>query len=491
VLKVDRFTRSLADSQTLDEWKTQGVAFVSVAEAFDTSQPTGVLMLDLLQVFAKFERQRIAERNADGRRAITQDERYQDANGHVWRWTGGNLPLGYTTEDKRIVVDPEHVDTVRRVFELRGLRWSAPRIADQLNLEGRRTRPKGGTTKPFGPEIIMGILDVSRRHYLGEGIERRLTKDEAPTLYAAPAIITEEAFLRATAAVIPKLTANNSPATPSGYPWALARHIEHVHADGSIHSMFRVARASKLTNGKPIKRRWYRCSAAREGLGKCDGFGIVQAKVMTAVSADYVEATTLRWILDQTPEDWWRQIEEAERIESAQIDIQDARSKLARLERRSDGLHLQLADGDISKERFAALIADTNAESAMLSDAIEAEEVRQAGVATLRIGIADLLAMPIQWTPEGQEAQDEAEEMARNDLAFNAARVLDAKPDVYGRIPVLPDLIVDELARMVAALGMKVRVAASEYPRKPEVSVQFTLTSNQGMKKVVSFANSV
>ena len=304
----------MADSQTLDEWKIRGVAFVSVAEAFDTSQPTGVLMLDLLQVFAKFERQRIAERNADGRRAITQDERYQDGNGQVWRWTGGNLPLGYTTEDKRIVVDPEHVDTVRRVFELRGLRWSAPRIADQLNLEGRRTRPKGGTTKPFGPEIVMGILDASRRHYLGEGIERRLTKDEAPTLYAAPAIITEEAFLRATAAVIPKLTTNNSPATPSGYPWALARHIEHVHADGSIHSMFRVARASKLTNGEPIKRRWYRCNAAREGLGKCDGFGIVQAKVMTAVSADYVEATALRWILDQTPEDWWRQIEEAERL---------------------------------------------------------------------------------------------------------------------------------------------------------------------------------
>ena len=90
VLKVDRFTRSLADSQTLDEWKIRGVAFVSVAEAFDTSQPTGVLMLDLLQVFAKFERQRIAERNADGRRAITQDERYQDGNGQVWRWTGGS-----------------------------------------------------------------------------------------------------------------------------------------------------------------------------------------------------------------------------------------------------------------------------------------------------------------------------------------------------------------------------------------------------------------
>ena len=53
VLKVDRFTRSLADSTTLDEWKAADVAFASVAESFDTSQPTGVLMLDLLQVFAK------------------------------------------------------------------------------------------------------------------------------------------------------------------------------------------------------------------------------------------------------------------------------------------------------------------------------------------------------------------------------------------------------------------------------------------------------
>jgi DNA invertase Pin-like site-specific DNA recombinase len=496
VLKVDRFTRSLADSLTLDEWKTQGVAFVSVAEAFDTSQPTGVLMLDLLQVFAKFERQRIAERNADGRRAITQDERYQDGNGHVWRWTGGNLPLGYTTYEKRIVIDPEHADTVHRVFELRGLRWSAPRIADQLNLEGRHTRPKGGTTKPYGPEIVMGVLDGSRRHYLGEGIERRLTKDEAPTVFAAPAIVTPDAFLRATAAVIPTLTTRPSPAASSGYPWALARSIEHVHSDGSIHSMFRVARAakdengnSKRADGEPFKRRWYRCNAAREGLGQCDGFGIVQAKVMTATPADFVEATVLRWILEQTPDEWQRQIEEAERVESADIDLQDARRKLARLDGRRTGYLTQEADGLMSRETLIATLADHDAEVVKLVGAVEAEEARQAGVETLRIGIADLLAMPIQWTPEGQEAQDEADEMARNDLADNAARVLDTEPDAYGRIPILPNAVVEELRRMVAALGLTVRVEASDIPRKPKVSAQFTLASNQGMKKLISVAN--
>jgi DNA invertase Pin-like site-specific DNA recombinase len=487
VLKVDRFTRSLADSQTLDEWKTQGVAFVSVVEAFDTSQPTGVLMLDLLQVFAKFERQRIAERNADGRRAITLDERYHDENGHVWRWTGGNLPLGYSTVDKRIVIDPDQAEAVRRIFELRGLRWSTPRIADQLTLEGRRTRPKfrgsgQPEAKPFGSEIIMSILDRSRRHYLGEGIERRLTKDEAPTLYAAPAIVTNEAFLRASAAVIPTLTTNNSPATPSGYPWALARHIEHVHADGSIHSMFRVARASKLPDGKSIKRRWYRCSAAREGLGKCDGFGIVQAKVMTAVSADFVEATVLRWILEQTTEDWQRQIDEAERVESASIDLQDAHRRLTKLESRRAGYLTQEADGLMSRETLIAKLADHDAEAANLSDAIDAEEARQAGAATLRIGIADLLDMHIEWTAEGQEAQDETEDAARRDLALNADYVLNTKPDVYGRIPVLPDAVVEEFRRMVAALGLRVRVAASDSPRRPEVSVRNVLTSNQAMR---------
>jgi hypothetical protein len=260
--------------------------------------------------------------------------------------------------------------------------------------------------------------------------------------------------------------------------------------------MFRVARAakdengnSKRADGEPFKRRWYRCNAAREGLGQCDGFGIVQAKVMTATPADFVEATVLRWILEQTPDEWQRQIEEAERVESADIDLQDARRKLARLDGRRTGYLTQEADGLMSRETLIATLADHDAEVVKLVGAVEAEEARQAGVETLRIGIADLLAMPIQWTPEGQEAQDEADEMARNDLADNAARVLDTEPDAYGRIPILPNAVVEELRRMVAALGLTVRVEASDIPRKPKVSAQFTLASNQGMKKVISVAN--
>lgn len=139
----------------------------------------------------------------------------------------------------------------------------------------------------------------------------------------------------------------------------------------------------------------------------------------------------------------------------------------------------------MSRETLIAKLVDHDAEAANLSDAIGAEEARQAEVATLRIGIADLLDMHIEWTTEGQEAQDEAEDAARNDVALNADYVLNTKPDVYGRIPILPDAVVEELARMVAALGLSVRVETSNNPRKPEVFVRFVLTSSQGMGRYV------
>src|SRR5688572_28883112 len=58
VYKVDRLTRSLADFAKLVElFDAQGVSFVSVTQAFNTTNSMGRLTLNVLLSFAQFERE--------------------------------------------------------------------------------------------------------------------------------------------------------------------------------------------------------------------------------------------------------------------------------------------------------------------------------------------------------------------------------------------------------------------------------------------------
>ena len=63
VYRVDRFSRSLADTVALlERLDHAGVVFRSSTEPFDTSGPMGRMLLQLLAMFAQFERDTIIER---------------------------------------------------------------------------------------------------------------------------------------------------------------------------------------------------------------------------------------------------------------------------------------------------------------------------------------------------------------------------------------------------------------------------------------------
>jgi site-specific DNA recombinase len=104
VYKVDRLTRSLTDFAKLVElFDAQGVSFVSVTQAFNTTNSTGRLTLNVLLSFAQVEREVIAERvrakvAASKRKGI---------------WMGGGVPLGYINRDKKLIIVPQEAETVR------------------------------------------------------------------------------------------------------------------------------------------------------------------------------------------------------------------------------------------------------------------------------------------------------------------------------------------------------------------------------------------
>ena len=96
VYKVDRLTRSLADfSKIVERFDAKGVSFVSVTQAFNTTNSMGRLTLNVLLSFAQFEREVTGERIRDKIAA-------SKAKG---MWMGGRPPLGYDGVDQKLQIN--------------------------------------------------------------------------------------------------------------------------------------------------------------------------------------------------------------------------------------------------------------------------------------------------------------------------------------------------------------------------------------------------
>ena len=111
VYRVDRLSRNVRQlAQTADELERSGVALRSATEPFDTSSPAGKMMLQMLGVFAEFERATIVERITAGmERAASQG-----------RWVVGKVPFGYLRDKETKLIHPcePQADVVRRIFAM-------------------------------------------------------------------------------------------------------------------------------------------------------------------------------------------------------------------------------------------------------------------------------------------------------------------------------------------------------------------------------------
>jgi site-specific DNA recombinase len=180
VYRVDRFSRRLTDMMALvEQLDTAGVAFCSATEHFDTSTPMGRMFLQLLGMFAEFERSTIIDRVING----------MTAKAGKGKWTGGTRPFGYRVDRDidRLTPDPHEAPVLREIFGLYvSARLGTRTIANQLNTRGLRNR----SGKPWSGHNIGRIL--ANRVYLGEVHFRDIV-----TTDAHPALIDEEIFAAA------------------------------------------------------------------------------------------------------------------------------------------------------------------------------------------------------------------------------------------------------------------------------------------------------
>jgi DNA invertase Pin-like site-specific DNA recombinase len=190
VYKVDRLTRSLADFAKLVElFDRHGVSFVSVTQSFNTTTSMGRLTLNVLLSFAQFEREVIGERVKD---KIAASKR-------KGLWVGGPIPLGYQSENKKLVMVEQEAALVRHIYQRYLELGSIGLLVEDLARCGIKTRKGGAFT--VGP--IAHIL--KNRFYIGEVVYRGTTsRGEHPPLIdkalfkAVQAKLDEAAVVRRT-----------------------------------------------------------------------------------------------------------------------------------------------------------------------------------------------------------------------------------------------------------------------------------------------------
>jgi site-specific DNA recombinase len=156
VYRVDRLARSIRGlAQVVDELDQAGVIFRSATEPFDTGTPAGRMMVQMLGVFAEFERALIVER-------ITAGLERKAARGG---WCGGRRPYGYDIAADRdhLERNPSEAPLVPVIFDQYvNLQLGSTALAKWLNDQGYRT--KNGRLWSGASVITV----VRNRAYLGE-----------------------------------------------------------------------------------------------------------------------------------------------------------------------------------------------------------------------------------------------------------------------------------------------------------------------------------
>lgn len=166
VYRLDRLSRSVIDSvELLNELRELRIDLVIVTAPEIGTTAHDSLLLNLLSIFAEFEREMIAKRIADARAALKRQGRR----------VGGALPLGYDADpfDKQLVVNPKEIKQVRAMFEMAAEGMPPSEIARIANEKKWRTKTRiakrsgkkiGGN--PWTPRQVLATL--SNPIYMGK-----------------------------------------------------------------------------------------------------------------------------------------------------------------------------------------------------------------------------------------------------------------------------------------------------------------------------------
>ena len=172
--ELSRLSRKLSDVLNVQAiFKEHSVDWISLRERFDTTNPMGNLLVQIMMSLNEFEREQTAIRTRAN--MLARAER--------GLWNGGTYPLGYGPDPEcpgKLVVVESEAAIVRMAFELY-LRLGSPhKVAQELAKKGFRARSgkllsAGAITYLLRNPVYLGLKQVNRKH-------RDLSKDELSRL---------------------------------------------------------------------------------------------------------------------------------------------------------------------------------------------------------------------------------------------------------------------------------------------------------------------
>ena len=146
----------------MEAFDKKGVSFVSVTQQFNTTTSMGRLTLNVLLSFAQFEREVTGERIRDKVAASKKKGMFM----------GGNIPVGYDLENRKLVVNQADAAFVRSLFErylALGDVTKLKRELDRQHIRSKvRTTKAGKTTGGIIYTRGMLYYILKNRIYLGE-----------------------------------------------------------------------------------------------------------------------------------------------------------------------------------------------------------------------------------------------------------------------------------------------------------------------------------
>ena len=254
VYKVDRLSRSLSDfSRLIELFDEHGVSFVSVTQQFNTSNSMGRLTLNMLLSFAQFEREVTGERIRDK----------IEASKKKGLWMGGNPPMGYAVEDRRLIVLHDEAAFIKRCFESYLSTPSILTLAQIFNDEGYRTKcwvsqkGKAHGGKRLSPKYLYRIL--TNPIYIG-----RITHKDNQYDGQHQPIIEQAAWEKVQVKIEQKPTKS---VVQTESPYVLKGKLRHHEGYSMSPSTFK----KKHKDGSIKRTRYYVSQKAiKQGYGSCD-----------------------------------------------------------------------------------------------------------------------------------------------------------------------------------------------------------------------------
>lgn len=159
VYKIDRLTRSLVDfSKMVDIFDKYHCSFVSVTQNFNTSDSMGRLTLNMLLSFAQFEREIGSERVRDKTAASRKKG----------MWTGGVVPYGYRSINKKLEIEPQEADVVKFMFEMYLKYKSVMSVCKLLTENGYRDFRRDALLRMLKNPTYMGKIKYKDELYDGQ-----------------------------------------------------------------------------------------------------------------------------------------------------------------------------------------------------------------------------------------------------------------------------------------------------------------------------------